>query len=90
MLGLDSRVWSVVWSQSAQDGRLPTLWRRIHRSSERRFGRFDLRLGLRAGDDLIPGSASVPPPPGRLPPQIRKSVKWFRFSLVLELRAAPK
>ena len=29
------------------------------------------------GDDLIRRCASVPPPPGRLPPQFRKSVKSF-------------
>ena len=32
---------------------------------------------LSSGGNLILRSASVPPPPGRLPPQIRKSVKSF-------------
>ena len=35
------------------------------------------RCAVYSGDVLIPGCASVPPPPSRLPPQIRKSVKSF-------------
>ena len=38
------------------------------------FHRVLVEASCAAGDDLIPGSASVPPPPGRLPPQFRKSV----------------
>ena len=36
-----------------------------------------IKCSTPTGDDLITRSASVPPPPGRLPPQIRKSVKSF-------------
>ena len=52
--------------------------------SSPRYYHYQHRIGTRqaspsalAGDDLIRRCASVPPPPGRLPPQFRKSVKSF-------------